>query len=210
MKNMLLMGRVAVVAVALLSCAPGYVALSGANHPADPRAEFGPEEPASGTLQISEAPPEKVMLGGHKMGGHSGHGGHESKAPPGPMVASAAELAAYLKAKPVFVKYCARCHTPTPGAQEQEEAWEHFTMDSYPFGGHHVGELGKTIRLSVGIDGDEPTMPDDDPGLVEGAELELIAAWSRAFDKARAKESPKHGHGHKMKKKAPKKPGHGH
>jgi hypothetical protein len=244
MMSMHLMGLVAVLVAAALSCAPSYMAVTGTNHPADPRAQFGPEEPSSKTLHLSEAPPKEVMLGGHAghgdhnkdmgghtghgenkkdMGGHTGHGGHSDdgghpkeagdhadKGTMAPSGVDPTEWAAYLKAKPVFVKYCSSCHTPKPDAKEQEEAWEHFTMDRYPFGGHHASELGKTIRKSVGIDGDDPTMPDDDPGLVEGDELELIAAWSRAFDKARAGTRHEHGHGHKMKKKAPNKHDHGH
>ena len=110
----------------------------------------------------------------------------------------AAETAAYEKAKPVFDKFCAKCHTKT-GSKMSQKKLDHFDMTTYPFGGHHAMELGIQIRKSLGIDGSKPTMPFDKKGAVKGDELALIKAWTEAFDashKGGAHEG--HGeHGHK-------------
>jgi hypothetical protein len=96
----------------------------------------------------------------------------------------AAELAAYQKAKPVFDKFCAKCHA-TSGAKSSAKKLGHFDMTSYPFGGHHADYVGLAVRQTLGVEGGkEATMPDDDPGAVKGADLDAIVAWSRAFDDA--------------------------
>jgi hypothetical protein len=116
------------------------------------------------------------------------------------MTPKEAELAAYKKALPVFQKYCGDCHTPRK-RRKPKKAWKHFTMGSYPFGGHHAHEIGKEIREALGVGGGKATMPKDDPGSVKGAELALVVAWSRAFDRAH----PKGGHGHHHHSKGKKK-----
>jgi hypothetical protein len=100
----------------------------------------------------------------------------------GPAVAQT-ELDAYRKAKPVFDAHCATCHAQG-GAKASAKRLGHFDMTSYPFGGHHATYVGLAVRQVLGVEGKEATMPDDDPGAVKGAELDLVVAWSRAFDAA--------------------------
>jgi hypothetical protein len=105
----------------------------------------------------------------------------------------AAEQAAFEKAKPVFDKFCAKCHTKT-GSKMSQKKLDHFDMTTYPFGGHHAMEISKEIRKSLGISGGKPTMPFDKKGAVKGDELALIAAWADAFD-ASHKGGAHEGHG---------------
>jgi mono/diheme cytochrome c family protein len=95
------------------------------------------------------------------------------------------EQAAYAKAKPVFEKYCASCHTKD-GKQTSAKKLDHFDMTSYPFGGHHTATLGPTIRKVLGIGGGKATMPKGKPGSVKGDELAAIEAWTKAWDAAQA------------------------
>lgn len=107
----------------------------------------------------------------------------------------AAETAAFDKAKPVFDKWCAKCHSKS-GSKVAQKKLDHFDMTTYPFDGHHAMELGGQIRKSLGIDGSKPTMPFDKKGAVKGDELALIAAWADAFDashKGGAHEGGAHG-----------------
>jgi hypothetical protein len=95
------------------------------------------------------------------------------------------EQAAFDKAKPAFEKYCAGCHTQ--GAkQATAKKLDHFNMTSYPFGGHHAGTLGPTIRKVLAIGGGKATMPDGKPGSVAGDDLSVIATWAKAWDAAQA------------------------
>jgi hypothetical protein len=91
--------------------------------------------------------------------------------------------AAYERARPVFEKYCTKCHT-TGGTQSKKAALQHFTMDQYPFGGHHASAVAASIREVLGAGGEEPSMPRDEPGAVQGEELALVLAWADAFDRA--------------------------
>jgi mono/diheme cytochrome c family protein len=109
------------------------------------------------------------------------------------------ERAAYDKAKPVFDKHCSSCHVK--GAQQAtKKKLDHFEMSTYPFGGHHTGTLGPTIRKVLAIDGGKATMPYKKPGTVAGDDLEAIAAWANAWDAAQAGgahgASPHHDHHH--------------
>lgn len=124
---------------------------------------------------------------------HAGEPGGAMATPDAEGDPIALERAAYERAKPVFDKYCADCHT-TAKAQgpEHAEALEHFSMDGYPFGGHHAHELGEEIREVLGADGGEATMPEDDPGVVQGEELALVLAWADAFDEAQAARGGNH------------------
>ncbi len=150
---------------------------------------------------------------GHAMGsgGHDGHatGGQGSAVTPDPAKARAelraqllaAETAAFDKAKPVFDKWCAKCHA-TGNKLATKKKLDHFDMTTYPFAGHHAMEISGSIRKSLAIGGGKPTMPFDKKGAVKGEELALITAWADAFDashKGGAHESaPGHGgHGHK-------------
>jgi hypothetical protein len=95
------------------------------------------------------------------------------------------ELAAYEQARPVFAAYCAGCHT-SKGATARPEALEHFSMDSYPFGGHHASEITGAVREVLGATGSKPTMPADRPGAVKGEDLRRILSWADAADRAHA------------------------
>lgn len=120
-----------------------------------------------------------------------GEGDHEHAAQasdateaPNPKELLAAEKAAYERAKPVFEIHCARCHTSSGDHKQKKKALPHFSMDSYPFGGHHMAEMPETIRDVLGQAGDEASMPADNPGAVEGEELALILAWVDAFERS--------------------------
>ena len=104
-----------------------------------------------------------------------------------------ADQAAFDRAKPVFVKYCASCHTKT-GAKATAKKLEHFDMTTYPFGGHHAATIVPTIRKVLAIGGGKPTMPADKKGAVNGDELALIAAWCNAFEAAHKRDSKHHQH----------------
>jgi hypothetical protein len=105
----------------------------------------------------------------------------------------AAELTAYSQAKPVFEAHCASCHT-SRSSSSNAEALEHFSMDAYPFGGHHAAEIGSAIREVLGTSGAKPTMPRDKPGAVQGPELQLILTWADAFDRAHPEAAAPHEH----------------
>ncbi len=97
---------------------------------------------------------------------------------------AAAEKAAYERARPIFEKHCASCHTTAGKGKRKKKALRHFSMDSYPFGGHHAAEIGEEIREVLGVTGEKPKMPADRPGSVTGADLDAIVEWSKAFDRA--------------------------
>lgn len=97
----------------------------------------------------------------------------------------AAEMTAYENVKPLVENYCASCHTRgRKGAKPK--ALEHFETTTYPFGGHHAMEVSKNVRKVLGIGGGKPTMPKNKPGIVQGDELALFAAWADAFDASHA------------------------
>ncbi|HEU5056991.1 MAG TPA: c-type cytochrome [Kofleriaceae bacterium] len=142
-------------------------------------------------------------------GGHAGHEHPQATppadpgTPPGETPADpdqakadllAAEAAALEKARPVFDKHCARCHTKG-GKNARPKTLEHFDMSSYPFGGHHAGEIAGEIREVLAIGGGKPSMPADKPGAVSGDELALIAAWADACEKSHGAGAHQ-GHGH--------------
>ena len=109
----------------------------------------------------------------------------------------AAELAAYEKAKPVFARWCAKCHEKGNKLATQKKL-DHFDMTTYPFGGHHGMEISKEIREALAIGGGKPTMPADKKGAVKGEELDAIKAWADAFDAAHeggAHQGRGHDHG---------------
>ncbi|HLL24091.1 MAG TPA: hypothetical protein VK427_18290 [Kofleriaceae bacterium] len=109
----------------------------------------------------------------------------EPKADPdaGKKLALAAELAAFEKAKPVFVRECRSCHVKgqrNASAKKLEE----FEMTTYPFTGEH--NTAKDIREVLAIGGGKPSMPKNKPGSIKGADLAVIAAWADAYDAAEA------------------------
>jgi uncharacterized membrane protein len=120
--------------------------------------------------------------------------GHDPDHAAGPEAILAAEKAAYDRARPVFDRHCARCHTSAGDHRKKQKALPHFSMDAYPFGGHHATELAETIREVLGATGQDATMPDDDPGSVQGEELAIILAWADAFERSHAAGLHK-GHG---------------
>ena len=97
----------------------------------------------------------------------------------------AAEMSAYDAAKPVFDKFCASCHSKGgPGAKKSTLA--HFETTKYPFVGHHMDELGTSVRKTLGVGGSKATMPRNKPGSVQGEDLALIMKWAEAFDASHA------------------------
>ena len=110
----------------------------------------------------------------------------------------AAENAAFEKAKPVFDKFCAKCHSKS-GSKQSQKKRDHFDMTTYPFGGHHAETIASEVRKSLAIGGGKPTMPADNKGAVKGDDLAAIAVWADAFEKAHAggaHEGMGHEHGH--------------
>ena len=104
------------------------------------------------------------------------------------------EQEAYERARPVFARYCASCHTSGAG---ERSALRHFTMDRYPFAGHHADQISSTIRDVLGANGQPATMPKDRPGALQGDELRIILDWANAFDRSHATgEHGEHRHEH--------------
>lgn len=95
----------------------------------------------------------------------------------------AAEMMAYEAAKPVFEESCASCHTHIPG-KKMSKGVMHFAMGSYPYQGHHASELGVIIRVAIGGTDKAATMPKDDPGSLQGEDLQTLLSWADAFDAA--------------------------
>lgn len=105
------------------------------------------------------------------------------------------ERTAYEAARPVFETYCANCHT-SGGGKASKDALGHFSMDAYPFGGHHADEVSAAIRKVLGVSSSPPTMPRDRPGSVKGEELQLILTWAKARDRARTPPPGSGSHDH--------------
>lgn len=142
--------------------------------------------------------PEKAGEAEHRHDGtdegHADHDQAEDKPDESsPEALLAAERQAYERAKPVFEKYCAKCHAGSKNSPLKRRALPHFNMNTYPFGGHHASEIAHEIREVLGATGKEPTMPQNNPGAVKGEELERILAWADAFE--RAKEAGLHDQG---------------
>lgn len=103
---------------------------------------------------------------------------------------SAEEQQAYERARPVFERYCASCHRSERGSAA---ALVHFSIDGYPFGGHHADEIAGTVRKVLGVTGEKATMPQGRPGIVKGEELQRVIDWADAVDRAQTNVLP-HGH----------------
>jgi hypothetical protein len=103
------------------------------------------------------------------------------------------ERHAFDKARPAFERHCFRCHAKG-GKKAKAKARAHLDMTSYPFGGHHAGEVGAAVRkvLGVGPTNGRATMPSDDPGAVKGADLAAILAWADAFSAAHSPDGGVH------------------
>lgn len=126
---------------------------SAADKPADPLDPVKPAEPPA------PAPPDPAQIKAGLL---------------------AAEMAAFEKAKPVFDRWCAKCHSKD-GKKQSKGKREHFDMTTYPFGGHHAMDVHNEIREVLGVTGKKPTMPADNKGAVKGDELAAITAWADAF-----------------------------
>mgnify|MGYP000996596683 CR=1 FL=1 len=121
---------------------------------------------------------------------HEGDGPHElPKDPLPPPVATAAaltlqaEVAAYDKAKPIFIANCSRCHTQG-AVKASAKSLSHFDMSTYPLQGHHASTIGETIAAVLGQNSKPATMPKDKRGTVQGADLALIMTWTTAWQNA--------------------------
>jgi hypothetical protein len=186
-------------------------------HPADPQAPAGAAAPEVADAPDQQAPDAHAGHGAHGGSGapadatepmthdqgahdHGTHAGHGAQAPspepePSGEALLAAEQDAYQRAKPVFDKYCAKCHSKD-GKKARKATLAHFSMDTYPFGGHHETEMGEEVREVLGVTGKRPTMPQDQPGIVQGDELALLVTWSEAFDTSHAAGLHQHGDAH--------------
>ena len=102
-------------------------------------------------------------------------------------------MAAYVQAKPIFEAHCARCHT-AQGSKSSKTSRRHFSMDEYPFGGHHSSEMSAEIRKVLGASGAKPIMPKDKPGALSNEELQLVLAWADAYDRVHSGTGDSHGH----------------
>ena len=142
---------------------------------------------ASSPSQSTPSPVIGVQADAHEQSPTSIANDHAS---PNRAASPLSEQEAYERAKPVFQRYCAGCHTSSSG---KAEALRHFSMDSYPFGGHHADQVATTIRDVLGVTGKAATMPLDRPGAVRGEELRVILDWADAFDRA---HPPSDHHGH--------------
>jgi hypothetical protein len=178
-------------------CGPKDIIGAGHHHPADPAGMAGAPEPPPALPAAGETGGDGHEHhghghghghdhGGHDHGGHD-HGGHDHGAPSAEALL-AAEMGAYEAARPVFEEYCASCHTTKTArpSRKQKATLGHFSMDSYPFAGHHAHEMGETVRKVLGATGARPTMPKDSPGAVAGEALALVLAWADAWDAAHA------------------------
>ena len=164
------------LAIALIAC--GSKSSPPANPTPPPETKTEPPPPAAGSAE-SPKPPDA-----------------EKPAPPksdAKADALAAETAAYEKAKPVFEKYCSTCHTKA-GKKSAKKKLDHFSMDTYPFGGEHTAFIGDHISDVLGLGKKKATMPYDKPGSVKGDDLATIKAWIDAWEGAeKAGAHPPHG-----------------
>jgi mono/diheme cytochrome c family protein len=103
----------------------------------------------------------------------------------------AAEQAAFEKAKPVFDKWCAKCHSKD-GKNTSPKKRKELDISAYPFTGEHANP--KDIRRTLGIGGGKPSMPADKKGAVQGDELAAIAAWADAWDASHKGGAHDHHH----------------
>jgi hypothetical protein len=93
-----------------------------------------------------------------------------------------AERIAYRVTRSVLAARCARCHHQD-GEQATGHKLDHFDITLYPFGGRY-GTDTATIRRVLGLDGSEPIMPFDEPGILDDEELATVEAWAGAYDAA--------------------------
>ena len=110
----------------------------------------------------------------------------------------AVERAAYDAARPVFERWCVRCHVPTNGSMSVITS-DTFDISTYPFtgqsgalAGYHVADVLGTMfgDLDAPDGADEfrrpwaqhaPRMPKTEPGAVQGDDLALVRTWTVAW-----------------------------
>ncbi|MEJ7600078.1 MAG: hypothetical protein WKG01_19375 [Kofleriaceae bacterium] len=151
----------------LLSVLLLAAACGGSSKPApQPTPEPAPAEPAP--APVAEAKPDEP-------------------AAPDPAAVKAelmaTETAAFVKAKPVFDKFCQGCHVK---GQKNASAKKLNQLDltAYPFTGEH--SKASDLRDVLGLSGKKATMPKTKPGAVKGDDLGTIIAWADAWDAAEA------------------------
>lgn len=135
----------------------------------------------------------------HEAHSHDGHAAVHSPAAPAtsasassggavaPTTSAAAseEQLAYARARPVLERSCAGCHTTAGTHAKKISALKHFSMDSYPFGGHHADEITATIRKVLGATGKRASMPPVGAPALPPEDRAVILAWADAVDAAR-------------------------
>jgi hypothetical protein len=95
------------------------------------------------------------------------------------------ERLAYERARPVLERYCASCHRSS-AQNARSSSLRHFSMDRYPFGGHHANTIGTTILFVLGVTRPRPSMPMDQPGAVVGEELRAVTDWALLVQRRQA------------------------
>lgn len=174
--------RAVIVVVILVSAGCGSTPPSTPSTPSS-------SSPA-GTTRAPAAPPHS-----HETHSHDGHAAAHSpatsaSAPTGgaaaPTTSAAAseEQLAYARARPAFDRSCAGCHTTSGTHAKKNSALKHFSMDSYPFGGHHADEITATIRKVLGATGKRATMPPTGAPALPPEDRAVILAWADAVDAA--------------------------
>lgn len=203
------MTRSLIVLLGLVAAACASAPRPGTESPANPHASSAPASPPDTSLAATDTP----GLATNESGGMAAMDRDAGTSPAAPVsiaTASAEPIApspppvtastdpaqlereAFDRAHPVFVRFCADCHT-TQGAHHRAATLRHFAMDGYPFGGHHAATMARTIREVLGVAGEPATMPDDHPGAVQGADLALVLAWADAWDRMHSHSAPAAG-----------------
>jgi mono/diheme cytochrome c family protein len=149
-----------------------------------------PESPPSGPSSLAEnaqqTAVQKATAGPPKRATEStvSRAEHARPAPvagPGGYEASASELAAYERAKPVFERHCTACHRDGTRLTSGE-AMRKVDMNGYPFGGAPRAAMTRTVMAS--LTGGGPTMPPFRRQPLTAEEVALIRAWAAATDAA--------------------------
>jgi hypothetical protein len=168
----------------------------GAGSPAPPEEPSNPTPPESaGSAAPSLPPGASPAPSPAGSAAAPAASGAPADSPAAPVDPQTAERLAYERAKPVFQKHCERCHVPGQ-ALATKKILAHFSMERYPFGGHHAADVDVSVRRVLGASGKKATMPPDKPGAVQGDELALVLAWADAFAAAHPRPAKKpHGHG---------------
>ena len=179
----------------LAACGAPDTIPSSPGHPAAPGAPMASAAPGAPAAPDEHAGHDRGEHAGHDMAGHD-HAAMDKAAGPDAVAIATAEKAAFEKARPIFERACAPCHS-AKGAKPSEKAIKELSLDGYPFGGEHGATAGPTIRKVLGVEGGEKaTMPKNKPGSIVGADLEAIVAWTKAFDASHAAGLHDHaGHG---------------